>query len=406
MKRLLTILLVAGLLSSCAKVIRDVDIPEGYFRGALIGWHLNGVVNLADVKKTCKDIPDSLLHYKVECYKMEYVTGYKDELVRAEALIVLPWGMVDPTKKAKIAVYCHGTNVPIGEENTAKRFSEYAGPGLGRDYEEIVKCILPLASNGYLVVAPEYTGYGSTCERTHCFVYGPELTKSIIDAVFASELFFEVMGFPFYLEDNIPLMLTGWSQGAAGALATEYYLEKDYPGKFDIIGTSCLSGPYNLRGFIERAFSNPRDFNITTALYSWAAYCINYFDEGTQRPTDQMFVLPIYDQTSSLMYATTCPANVFRENFMQRVLDGTDIAFCEAMARSSYHQGWCPKAKVFLYHGTDDMIVPFFNSKDTYENLKKEGADITFYPYEGKGHTDFVHEYMTRTLIDFSKLGK
>jgi len=394
---------------SCDKTERDVEIPEGYFRGSEIGWHLNGTIKLEDIKKTCADIPSDLLKYKVECYKLEYVTAYKNELVRAEALIAMPWEAVgQSTDEMKMAVYCHGTNVPMGEENMAKRFSEYSGPGKGRDYEEIVKCILPLASNGYLTVAPEYTGYGSTCDRTHCFVYGPELTKSIIDAIFAARTFFEAMGFPLSLiEGGVPLYLTGWSQGGAGALATEYYLEKDYPDEdYNIIATSCLSGPYNLKGFIERAFANPYDFNLTTALYSWAAYCINYFDEGTQRPTDQMFVLPIYDQTSSLMFATSCPANVFRENFMQRVLDGTDIGFCEAMARSSYHQGWCPKAKVYLYHGTDDMIVPFFNSKDTYENLKKEGADIEFYPYEGKGHTDFVHEYMTRTIQDFSALDK
>lgn len=414
-------LLCFTLLCSCVKTIADVEIPESYPHGSLIGWHLNGVVKLKDIVRTCESMPDTLLKYDVECYKIEYVTRYMDELVRAEALIALPYATVEEAgDKQKIAVYCHGTNVPIGKENTAKRFSEYGGPDLGRDYPEIIDCILPLASNGFITVAPEYTGYGSTHERTHCFVYGPELVKSIIDAAVAAKTFSEMMGYTFTLmegqalfETIAPLYLTGWSQGGAGALATEYYMENDKSGyyiteqdreQFKIVGTSCLSGPYNLRGFIERAFSAPNDFNITTALYSWAAYCINYFDSESRRPCDQIFTLPIYDQTSALMYATTSPAEVFRENFMQRALDGTDVTFCNAMARSSYHKGWCPKAKVFLYHGTDDAVVPFFNSEDAYNNLKAEGASIKFYPYKGKGHTDFVPEYMIRTINDFNDI--
>lgn len=383
---------------SCGKVNPDVPIPPEYYRGCLIGWHLNGSVKLDQIKQTsCSaGMPDSLLRYDVDCYKIEYVTQWKDELVRSEALMVLPRNITT----SKYACYCHGTNVPFGADTGTKTFSEYAGPNTGHDYEEIRKCVLPLASRGYCTLCPEYTGFGSTAGRQHPFVYGPELCKCIIDGLLAGRDFIEDIG----LEVGKDLYLTGWSQGGSASLATEKYLEEDYPGYFDVKGNSCLAGPFNLQHFVEELFSQPDKFFLTIGLYSWAAYAINYFAPKLQRPSDQIFILPTYDQTSAILVAGATPSEIFRSFYMKSVLNGMDKDFCEALQASSYHKGWTPKSHVYLHHGVDDIIVPFFNSQDAYDSLHvRPGARVELLPEQGKGHFDFVNKYMTDTINDFCK---
>jgi len=384
---------------SCKKVNPDVPIPEEFTRGDLIGCHLNGVVKLSDIKGTCcsANMPDSLLKYDVDCYKIEYVTQWKDELVRAEALIAMPRDV----DTSKFACYCHGTNVPFGTDSGVKKFYEYAGPNTGHDYEEIRKCVLPLASHGYCTICPEYTGFGSTADRQHPFVYGPELCKSIIDGLIAGKKFItEYMGY----ECGDELYLTGWSQGGAACLATEKYLEADYPSLFTVKATSCLSGPFNLEHFVSDVFNNPDKFFVTIGLYGWAAYAINYFAPKLDRPSDQIFVLPTYDQTTAILVAGATPREIFKEFYMKSVMNGQDKAFCEALSASSYHKGWAPKAHVYLHHGKDDIVVPCYNSQDAYENLRKEpGVRIELYLRDGEGHMTFVHKYMTETINDFKK---
>lgn len=397
-KTAVAIIITIASACSCKKANPDIVIPDMFRRGDMIGWHLNGSVTLDNIKRTCCAVgmPDSLFKYDVDCYKLEYVTEWKTELVRAEALIVIPRNVT----ATKYACYCHGTNVPFGTDTGTKVFYEYSGPDLGHDYEEIRKCILPLASHGYCTICPEYTGFGSTSGRQHPFVYSPELCKSIIDALIAGREFIE----DFEIDVGSELYLTGWSQGGSASLATEKYLEESYPGLFDIKGNSCLAGPFNLQHFVESMFTQPDKFFITIGLYSWAAYAINYFAPKLQRPSDQIFVLPTYDQTSAILVAGATPNEIFRSFYMKSILNGMDKNFCAALEESSYHHGWTPRSHVYLHHGVDDIIVPFFNSQDAYDGLhSRPGANVELIPEAGKGHFDYVEKYMTDTINDFKK---
>lgn len=384
-------------LTACAKFPTWQGDLQGRQRGELLNSRLNVSLSKAEVVDICKDIPDSLQKYGCECWHLDYCTLWKEDTVSAQALLIIPQGVTNN----HMALYCHGTNVPISVNNMGRMFSEYAGPGKGRDYEEIYHCSMPLAAAGYCTVVPEYTGFGDTAGREHPFIYAPELCKSIIDALIASKGF--LLGKGINIDDD--LYISGWSQGGSAALATEKYLERDYPGLFKVRCTSTLSGPHSITAFIKHIFAEPDKFHVTEALYTWAGYVINYFDKGLGRPADQMFKLPIYDQSQALLVAGGTSREVFKDSFINCVMDDTDKAFLAALDSTSYASGWKPKAKVHIHHGTEDPIVPFINAEVAYYGLKyKEGADVELHAYKGKGHFDFVAEYMTNTIHEFREI--
>ena len=366
-------------------------------RGELLSSVRTAYISLGDVRKLCKKIPDSLLIHDVECYTLRYTTLYKDMPVQAEALVCRPLNCAEP----RLALYCHGTNIPLNQGRGAKRFYAYSGPFKGDDYQEIEECIIPLASNGYFVVVPEYTGYGSTASLDHPFIYYPELVQSVFDAAYASRALSQVLN----ADIGKDLYITGWSQGGGAAFFTEKTIESDasYSTDFDVVGVSALSGPYDLYNFLGEIFRNRDKFYITMALYVWGAYSMNVFSANMQRPADMIFRLPVYDQSTAYLTAGGSPRTVFQPYFMDAILDGTDTGAISAINESQTCSGWSPRARVFLYHGRKDDVVSYINAQSTYENMKELG-NVSLHTFSEGGHFDRVDKYMTSTLIRFRKL--
>ena len=71
--------------------------------------------------------------------------------------------------------------------------------------------------------------------------------------------------------------------------------------------------------------------------------------------------------------------------------------------RDNDRYDWKPVAPVFLHHGTQDDIVPFFCAQKAYEAMRARGGRVQLYPYLGKDHYQPVNRYVTRSLADFEK---
>lgn len=438
MKRYVIWIIACSLLFACSKQNMD-GVPQGietggigFQRGKLTNSRYNCELDVNTVRATCDSIAPQLLQYGVKCYRIDYYTLFEDSPVQASALIIIPQvpvgspgaqqshgGSQDAQQgqegllgtqqgqggsrlgtDMKLAVYCHGTNVPIPIGNGSKMFSDYPGPGKGYDYNEIRTCALPLAGAGFCTLVPEYTGYGFTDDQDHPFVYFPELCKSVIDGIFAAREFLRESG----IEPGKDLFLSGWSQGAGASIATQKYLQEGWPDEFNIVSNSCLSGPYNIVHFMENLFSRQDEASLNVALYAWACYTINRFAPGLNRPADQIFCHNSPDQISSFLGTGITPATVFRPFFIKGVLDKTDTSFCKALQQDSFHTGWVPQGRIYLHHGTDDPLVPYFNSEDAKAGLDPDNkGTVSLIPYPGGGHDTCVGRYMTATIKAFTK---
>lgn len=401
---LVSAVLAVLFMCACSKGKNNLDMYR-HFRADFISLDKISTVTIGKIRGLIgPDVEiDSLnfsqkLKYDVDAYKLTYYTSYEDKaMVPCESLLLIPKNV----KEVKLAAYMHGTVVP------AKSLTDMLAIGVPSTFDgdygsqDVRQCGLPLASAGYCVIMPDYTGYGPTARMDHPFIYYPELFKSAIDGVICAQ---RTLRDKFKMEPGKDLWLCGWSQGGGMALYAQRELENNtvYRDMFNVRCTSTLAGPFNVRKFILDVLENPDKPYLMMMLYSWAGYSINRFAPQLQRPNDQIFRLQIYDQTDAFLVVGSTPRDLFTGFFIQHIQDGTDVDFIKALDDDTTSEGWTPKAPVFLHHGKDDSVVPCFNSETAYEGLKHSGV-VELHVYPGQDHTTFVPAYASATIDEFDR---
>ena len=104
------------------------------------------------------------------------------------------------------------------------------------------------ASHGYVVVIPDYLGYGSTAGHYHPYVIAESDAATVIDAVRAARNWFPTSaGIASGVTLSSQLFLTGTSEGGYVTMATHREMESDaYASEFTITADVPVSGPYAL----------------------------------------------------------------------------------------------------------------------------------------------------------------
>ncbi len=413
-------MLVIALLCSSCVMHKGLDPVTGKYRGEIDNVVKGGTVTVAQIKEAIGDDVkidslhyDDKLLYDVDFYHVSYFTQYglegslvaSPKMVYARALLLIPHGV--SADNVRLAAYFHGTVLPVPE------FTDIFGMGTPSDFtgdngsQDVRHCGLPLASAGYCVILPEYTGYGPTANLDHPFVYYPELWLSSFDALEAGVRAMKDEKYGIGIDPGKKIWLSGWSQGGGMALYAQKMLENDpfYKGKFEVQATSTLAGPFNMTRFLGDMLKNKKQIYLMMPLYGWAGYAINLFCPDLQRPMDQIFRPAIYDQIDAFLQFGSTPADMFQEFFIEHMLDGTDPAFAKALEQDSTCSSWDPVAPVFMHHGEKDSIVPCFNSQDAYAGLKDRAANgVELHIYPGQDHATFVPTYMSKTIEEFNSV--
>lgn len=379
------------LTASCTKEQEPSFLP----RGTVIDCTEKGRLSVSQIiDYVTEEVPAEIARYDVTYYVIRYRTDYMGKSVDSEGLLLIPEGV----DSVRLLAYFHGTIVPLemfGIRNQVPSF--YRGQKEG--FYETINLGFSFATAGYTVFIPDYIGYGITSDREHPYVYYPELFKANIDGLIASQEFLKQSGF----SEAGRLFLTGVSQGGGASLSAHRYIQENYAAHFTVVASSQYAGPYNFQEFIYSVFRD-KDKKLTALnLYTWAGYTLTKFS-GIKRPTDRIFTYPVFDQVAAFNPPSQIPSAVFNPYFISKILDGTDSEYGLLIDGNSFHRGWRPLGRVFLHHGDEDNIVPYFNSVDAYNGLKSAGGDITLYTYGGGGHITEAASYILKTIEDFNAI--
>lgn len=376
------LLIAVVLLSACSEKNVPTATPK---RGDVLRQEELKRLSVSEIRALTSDsVADEYLRFPVTCYRLTYSSVYEGDSITTTALLLLP---DDTASTRRLCVYLHGTNIPMDKLTAAQQMPSNYFSGYKQSGGEVAVCAIPLASNGFSVVMPDYIGYGATADKEHPFVYYPELHFANIDGLRA-------MCNALKLSGKQPVWIGGFSQGGGAALSLHKYIQTTYNNEFEVVSSSCLSGPYNYAGQIEGVLREK--IPVPSVLISWSAYVLNRFD--VHRNPDQIFSFTVTDQTSAITNFFGGIDDIFRPYFIEGVLSGADTEWIEASERNSFHKGWKPTGKVYLHHGSIDNIVPYFNTVDAYKGLSEAGGDITVFRYEGKGHLDVTPSYIRNTL--------
>jgi pimeloyl-ACP methyl ester carboxylesterase len=304
---------------------------------------------------------DNLVKYGVRSYTVVYETQWKGKTIKASGLVLLPTGI---NEAAPIISVQHGTSFTKDEAPTV------AGGFTGMEL---------FAAAGFIVVMPDYIGYGSSSDAFHPYYDKTHSAYSVIDMVTAAREFLKKEAVMF----NQKLFLGGYSEGGYVTLAAAAELESKAGNDFKLAAVAAGAGGYDLIHMLKGV--------TTESYYAYPAYLAfvlmsynNTYDWN--KPLAYFFKKQYADALAKYMngsyggwtinqHLTTNLPTLLDAEFYARLkkADG-EIALKEALKKNSI-PGWRTKTPIRLYHGTRDEIIPLQNSESTLKSFHLAGSN-------------------------------
>jgi pimeloyl-ACP methyl ester carboxylesterase len=265
-----------------------------------------------------------------------------------------------------------------------------------------------IGSMGYVVVIPDYPGFGESVHIPHPYLITEPTVRSIIDMLFAVR---EIAGTELQgiLLKN-KYYLIGYSQGGWATLALHKAMELDYANDFNLIGSVCGAGPYNIYslfqnmtsvtsfpmpvylGYILNAYSSYKEFTnpVTDIFNEPYASRINALYNGT---------LSVEQINSQL---TTSISGLVRADFLSGLASDPKYSSVRNALNRNSITGWNTKKYVYLLHGGGDTQVNPLATENMYNAMINAGTSASTCKKEiipGLDHNDGVVPCMTKGLL-------
>jgi hypothetical protein len=356
--------------------------------------------------KTRNDVPAQfgfLMPNDVQAYKLVYeTTDPKGNTVTASGLAVFPTvdGFAYP-----ITVYQHGT---VGIKSQVPS-NESAEAAIG----------YVLAANNYVVIMPDYLGFGENEEDIHPYIHAETQASAAVDMLFAVQEFAGEIDFAL----NDQLFVTGYSQGGHAAAALHQVLEADFSDDFTVTGSAPMSGPYDISGAFVDAVLTDEPYNFPQYLANtFVSY--NYVYE-LYDSTAQIFKQPYADMVDQFRdgeielndlgvmlnaqlatdYGASINKNMFHDSVVT-ILTERDPAhpLTQALMDNDVYD-WAPQAPTRLYYCIGDDQVNYRNSVVADSVMNVNGApDVTSTNLGNLDHGGCIAPALLNGLAFFASL--
>jgi predicted esterase len=345
----------------------------------------------------------------VSVYRVRYNTvGGAGEATDASAAVFVPSGSAASCANSRpVLLYAHGTSLQKSYD-----MADIAGNTEAR----LVAAVF--AAQGFIVVAPNYTGYGGSALGYHPYLDRVAQASDMIDALRAARGSFAAIG----ARDSGKLLVSGYSQGGYVALATQRAMQEQGGGEFTLAAASGMSGPYAISRFGDELFGGaPRNGatvivpmivnagqHAGAALYRTPAdvyeaqYAGGIADlvPGTlgsgelvgqgKLPSSALFAADSMPQGADYT-AYFGAGNLIRSDYRAGYLADLAAHPCEGsapLACAPEHalrkwllrndlRSYAPAAPTLLCGGHDDPTVPYFNTTGASAYFQGRGSKIT-----------------------------
>ena len=312
--------------------------------------------------------------YGVATHRLEYLTtDGEGRLLRASGLVSVP-------------LKAAGARSPVLSYQHATIYRDAQAPSNNAVASELA---VVLASLGFIVVAPDYVGYGASLGTPHPYLLAEPSAAAVVDFLTAAETWRRRNG----VADNGQLFMAGYSEGAYVTMAAHRALQSGgSPRLAQLRAAVTGAGPYDVQGTLDGLLRLVRDENrVLGAL----------LDPGLLR------------------YLGSSVRRELREELLERLLpDGTDVVFdtrfidhfladdTQAIAQLSDVHQWKPERPVLLFHGADDRTVPYASSSNTLQAMQARGAgdlvSLTDCPAVPSSHIGCVPDFIVFMLTRFA----
>ena len=347
-------------------------------QGTLKAATLLGTVTQAAIRAAVADkgslVPALQPRYDVTSYRLEYLTiDAKGQSVRASGLVSVP--VKAAGAKSPVLSYQHGTI-----------FRDAQTPSNNAVASEVA---VMMASQGYIVVAPDYVGYGVSKGTAHPYLQSVPTAASVVDLLSAAKTWRSETG----TADNQQLFLTGYSEGGYATMAAHRALQmNNSPHLPQLRAVVPGAGPYNVQATLDGLIDIVRQENRVLGALINPGF-LRHLGGSAQREVRRALLKELIPGD-----ADTQIDALFLDNFLSDDVSETE--------RVSNVHNWRPQVPVYLYHGRGDRTVPYASATSTLSAMQAQGAgelvNLTDCPATPSGHLDCVAPFMDFML---GKLG-
>ena len=297
--------------------------------------------------------------YDVLNYKIVYATvdaqGRPDT---ASGLLTVP---TQRDLRFPISIYMHGT---VSDR-------EAVPSRLGTSERQLTAA---LATNGYIVVAPDYIGLGDS-EGFHPYVHAASEASAGRDLILAAKEWMDGQEVAY----NDQLFVTGYSQGGHAAMALHEDIQQN-PGSDSLVVTAGahLSGPYSISDVMRRASLADTAATLPGYIvYTYISYDTVYDLYDNLGEVFQPEYLDLIQDFSSqtinldsfnraldtlLDQRGELIRDIFQDSIRQQLeANDTSSQIIQALRLNDTYR-FAPDAPTLLYYCTADEQVPFENA--------------------------------------------
>ncbi len=333
----------------------------------------------------------------ITVYKIVYKTTVNNQEINASGLVCVPSTPGD----YPVLSFQNGTNT-VNADAPSERPSDY-------NYQMIEL----VASLGYVVVIPDYPGFGSSASIPHPYLVREPTVTSLVDNLYAVKEMAssELPGINLLNE----YYLLGYSQGGWATLALDKALETDYSSDFDLKGSACGAGPYDiyllLQGMVSAA-EYPMPVYLGYIVNAYIAY-----DQFTNPVTD-IFNEPYASRIGSLYNGlltsqeindqlTTSIPDLITSDFLAGFESSPQYSTVREALNDNSVSAWHTYKPLLLLHGANDTQVDPVSTENLYSGMIAAGtsADIckkVIIP--GVDHSDGIVPAMLQGILFLNNL--
>lgn len=331
-----------------------------------------------------------LINSGAKTYFVEYQTKFKGSDITASGLIHVPDSIYPNTP---LLSFQHGT-----------MFEKSNAPSSAPSGSSTVL----FAAAGYVVIEPDYIGYGSSSNFFHPYYHQNYSSGCVIDFIKASKEFLTKKEKPF----SNSLFLAGYSEGGYVTLATHKEIQNNPSHNLTIKATAAGAGGYDLNGMLDQLSEN----NIYT-YPAYLAFVIQSFDTtyNLSQSFDYFFNTEYAHKFPELIDGLKSGSHINSEltndlndllnpEFYSNLKGNQPYFFKDLLAKNSI-MPWNSTAPIRLYHGTSDEIIPFSNSESVYAGFLSSGStSVNLIPIQGGTHGNSFNPMLNDFLPWFETL--
>jgi len=341
----------------------------------------------------------------VNVYKITYKTTFQEAELIASGLVVVP----SLPGSYPLLSFQNGTNV-LYSEAPSKVFD---APLTETSLQNTIVMLGSLASLGFVVIIPDYPGFGSSESVFHPYLEKANTLPALVDMISATSEFFNANELAQQL--NGDLFLAGYSQGGWSTMQLLKALDQNPLDGFKLKAASCGAGPYKLDRISElvlaqEAYPMPYYFAYILHAYKLHGLITNSLADLFNEPYASSIPNLFDFQTSGGQINATLTENVvslFSDDYLLGFSDNPNFSSVKAALKMNSISAWDLHTPTKLFHGEEDVYIPVTVSEELLADFRAKGvgeSQIGLTVIPGANHSTGVLPFALQTIGWFSDL--